>query len=1529
MPEHGVTEEELGDPTLQEERKGTLERTAEEGVGGLVKGLGSMLLPQAGLPGKRGLGNILNDFVEFSALGDIGDVGAAIDPNSGLDWLERLIAASPFLGVGAIGTHVAYKRYQTRADQALPAPSLNPAPGQGYDFELGFEDLGGAKATAEQTRQQAAHFEQLALEADSPFSQATLRADTWENLSAAVIPGSAVESTVKRAEDVLRQLGAAVMGLASDPKLYGSEFVAAKVAITKWNRAVELGLLENPSGRTSKTRTMMDLLDKDSIDNVLKIAQLEAATWMVGPDLVLPSPARLSSIWFDENEVSVAYVMVDGLLPTERGWDYDARQPADAGVLRRRQQQLDLEGVQGVGATHVAQGLLDTPPHAVDNAGGLEATTRQAWYFKFNATSNALAETTPYTVEQVSGILGALSANTPWNDNLVGAIHVILQTGRPDLQPGTAAYVDAFKAATIKVGWGYDLFEDATTEVQAQFEQMPQAPGGIPDVTGLVEQFADPQNVTSPEGNLVGASDQVKKDKIDMILKANLPPWIVLRGMKTNTFSQLGADPTLVDLVTVDVHVDRQWWGTRWVDTPLAHQGYTPGEGIKADQTYHDPLSGDTVSGQVILDGLETLASEHGWTKTQVKQWTRLLSTFPNKQQQARFLAQARSHLLVRDEFGLEAGHQAQAGAWGTARENWGSLRKELDDARTKEEVQEIAERGVLSDTLMTHLDGNPSMELTAAGMLWEVSDRIPQKLPRLKDLLRAKKGMQRPASARSSGAIIAVTGADGTIAVYADTSVNGVSETLRHTTRTGVMVGKYELHIASTPREVMVVQDHFVDTAEYLREDGRKAAGHQTLVLDPGGPGHPGSRPGDTAVVLLPEDMLPEAQKILRGDHAFDQRVVRAQGTVTAASRNKLIAEDLEGLTDSQLGEVLENNDWVAMSAFKDDATDGTNWNNQRLLKLDIEQAGGSVDESMGMYGGVGEPSFFVTGMTYQDAYRLGKKYNQESIATRNGLVYMDSVVDGVKVDGTYHPTLNEASFGEAADPNAHTVLSTGQRFSFQYDFGDTRPLPDDLDTLADGDPTTSPLSQLTIGMGGQYGGATWNITDRILKKLAAIPGARVRFYTHSQNKIPAGYASAVESVVTDATGITGSTLHKGGDSYARHQNVVYVPEWEVLTLSEDGFGAERARRSTTDIDSILEINQEVGEIWIDKDLLIQVDPSSDVTMADKGSLFRSLKVDGKLVRELSVDTNGPIPTLIVGLDNIPAPGLTVVQLSNGKVTKITPHAEGDWTAAKDALTSAGLIPEGEAVDVVYPEESKDLVDSTTPRVYYDDKTGLTPARGRKLVESVPTPEDIDLVTRLQEFLPNLPKASLGANAHPELRVTLEATLEGLHGLSNRYPGVKLVGALDESVWNNSSGIDTMHIINAPLTDALSFFSAKGGIVLNERQIVVRWNQGAKAATKPAMVRPESMSDFEATLVHEMGHLVSRKIPMVQRGQLVTEAMDELGGRATGFLRLSEYGMTKHDEFIAEAFVEVMANGENAHPALVNLVRKVMDFDS
>src|SRR5690606_40411720 len=79
-----------------------------------------MLLPQAGTTGQVGLGDLLAQFVEYSRLGDVMDVGAALDPNSGLDPLERAVAALPLIGgglsLGYAGTRAA-QRHRQRSEE--------------------------------------------------------------------------------------------------------------------------------------------------------------------------------------------------------------------------------------------------------------------------------------------------------------------------------------------------------------------------------------------------------------------------------------------------------------------------------------------------------------------------------------------------------------------------------------------------------------------------------------------------------------------------------------------------------------------------------------------------------------------------------------------------------------------------------------------------------------------------------------------------------------------------------------------------------------------------------------------------------------------------------------------------------------------------------------------------------------------------------------------------------------------------------------------------------------------------------------------------------------------------------------------------------------------------------------------------------------------------------------------------------------------------------------------------------------------
>lgn len=1519
-----------------EERESTLGRGQaglEEGgllggIEGVAKGVLGMVTPRAGLPGRRGISDIFNEFVEFSPVGDIQDVGAAFDPNSGLDVLERIIAGSAIIGLGAAGVRTGYKRYQDRYQQGLSqqtARSMLPAPGQPYDFDaLSWQDQGGLEASPEQQRAQIAKFEQVKLEADSPFSKATLRAENWEELAFAVAPDYAALKNNSAVQDSLRGIGAYVVATAPDVKLYGQDpdtqqFVAAKVAVAKWNRAMELGIIQSEIDSTK--RTALDLvLEPLRYDNIRKIAQLEVATsGIVGPDLTLPAPGRLAQVTWDPvtSEPRVFYGIVDGLLPTERVFDWDTMYPYDKEAVRRRQQQIDYDAITGVGASNIARALQLAPEESIADP--------ESWYRNFNRTARFLSELSGYSVDQTAGVIAAMSANTPWiPNNLVGAVHVILQTGT-DLRPGTPEYVDAFKRATIGSGWAMDMFEDSSAAIQEQFQQMPGAPGGIPDFEGLMGHYADPANVTSESGQMTGAEDQTKRDKIDLILKGNVPPWLVLRGMKTNTFHRLGAEPSLVDLVVTDTWNDRVFWGSLFVDTPLAFDGYTAKTELDPDTIYFDPVTNRSADGRKVLESLNFLAREHGWTDEQVNRWKALLTSFPTKTAQARFLAQARAHLLVRDEFGMPSGHAVQAPTWVKSRLSWDGLTDQITSSMSRDELRKVAREGHLDPIMFSYLEGNPAMERTAAGMVWSVSPTLKGDAPTAAELKAAQSGAQREASGRVKTSIIPVGNADGTVTPYADVSTPGVRETLRHATPSGVKVGDYERFIANRPRQVVSVQDHVDRTiTKYRREDGRLAAGTATVTFDPESAGHPGMLPGDRVVVVVPNDSAKRVEEVLASSWPFGFRsgITRTQRTGT--SRNRLASSDLKPLTDEQLGHILQENDWVAITAFRSERSAGENWDAMRRLRLDIQRMGGEVVDANGRYPGaegvVDEPSFFVTGITYDQAVKLGAKYDQEAVATRHGMLNMD---------GTYHPVQDKPTFGDSVDENSHTRLSTGQTFSFNYDWVTSlRWFEGAVDTLADQVPAGEPGRAFTIELGGQHGGANWYVTDSLLEQLEQVPGARIRLYTHSPNRIPDRYARAGQSVITDQMGITGSILMKTIDEYARHHADVHIPAWEMHTLSEDGFGGERVRRSALEARSVMEIDQEAGMVWFDEDLAIQVDPDANVTIGKVGTVFRSLRVNGKLVRELVVDTTGPQPILDIRAEGmIPSPGRTVVKLKRGFVTHMAPDLATDFADARDALAGAGLVVDDQIVTIEYPQEGPEGTFRETLKLSF----GPHPVYGRTdvLFTNAPTvQEDIDLTAEVQQMIPEIPKVILGENAHPQLRRQLVRTLEGLH--DGTLPGSHLVGSIPPIVWDGTFGINMATLIDEKYVDAVTGMAREfKGVVFNERVLVRRWNHGARPGGKHAY-RPDSHSDFEAVFVHEVGHLVDQAYGehiFSNAGVigLVDIAKDAMGGSTGVRVHLSDYATSSHREFFAEGFAKVLLEGEKAHPALIEMVQTVL----
>ena len=141
------------------------------------KQLGQMVTPQSFYGNKLDLDTVLNDFVEFSPYGDVKDAWSAFNPNSGLDWLERTIAALPIVGWGAgatLATRAAMRniemRRQLKQQGEAVAASLSTSNELGieasmvgaegrleYPGELSGEDIGFTEetTTAERTNEAA------------------------------------------------------------------------------------------------------------------------------------------------------------------------------------------------------------------------------------------------------------------------------------------------------------------------------------------------------------------------------------------------------------------------------------------------------------------------------------------------------------------------------------------------------------------------------------------------------------------------------------------------------------------------------------------------------------------------------------------------------------------------------------------------------------------------------------------------------------------------------------------------------------------------------------------------------------------------------------------------------------------------------------------------------------------------------------------------------------------------------------------------------------------------------------------------------------------------------------------------------------------------------------------------------------------------------------------------------------------------------------------------------------------------------
>lgn len=142
------------------------------------------------------------------------------------------------------------------------------------------------------------------------------------------------------------------------------------------------------------------------------------------------------------------------------------------------------------------------------------------------------------------------------------------------------------------------------------------------------------------------------------------------------------------------------------------------------------------------------------------------------------------------------------------------------------------------------------------------------------------------------------------------------------------------------------------------------------------------------------------------------------------------------DAFAPNQIEQLLDKDGWAIMTAENPAAKQSSAADNASAmdaLRADLRNSGASFQEVRGKYGNE-ENSLAITGIDEAQAIALGKKYGQESVLTRKGLVYQD---------GSITPATGITKYATAPDDFYSKIGDT--IFSIGLDF-DVRVTPQDV---------------------------------------------------------------------------------------------------------------------------------------------------------------------------------------------------------------------------------------------------------------------------------------------------------------------------------------------------------------------------------------------------------------------------------------------------------------------------------------------------
>ena len=171
---------------------------------------------------------------------------------------------------------------------------------------------------------------------------------------------------------------------------------------------------------------------------------------------------------------------------------------------------------------------------------------------------------------------------------------------------------------------------------------------------------------------------------------------------------------------------------------------------------------------------------------------------------------------------------------------------------------------------------------------------------------------------------------------------------------------------------------------------------------------------------------------------------------------------------TNQQIEEDLNNGTWGVVTAENPNnkvVTDKQNESANKKARKWLEEKGYTVEETVGQYDNKGEKGFFVKNLSKEDAVEFAKEFNQEAVATNEGLV---------DKEGNVTP-MNNLSIGENVSNGNHTSIKTKEgvvnfRLESNQDTSEQATLEN-----------TNPDAYITKTKGGSYYD---NVSNRVIEK-------------------------------------------------------------------------------------------------------------------------------------------------------------------------------------------------------------------------------------------------------------------------------------------------------------------------------------------------------------------------------------------------------------------------------------------------------------